>query len=911
MAEELRKLDKEADNFIQTLKLGAGIDLGGKIVSSLGAVPGLFSDAVRRGVEFNTSLADSEVAIANVVKQFAGLNDEAAKAEAAKAIQKIIEVEPKAAGSLRDLTGGLMATVGSAQAAGISIEQNVDLVGRFANALANLNIPTEQLNQEMRAIFSGNITPDAAVAKTLQITSADVERAKQAGNLYDYLVKKVGSLGEAGDTFAVKWSSLQSSIDKGLGVMAQSTTQQLAAIADALQKEIAKPETLEALRTMGVEIGHLVEDAGALVSWLVKNADTLALVARVTGTVVVALAALKLRDLVAGLGLKAAAWMRSTAAVQANTAALRENAAAQAGAVRGPAGGAGMLGRAGTLLGSAAGVAVAVGAANQLGQQLNDYRVQGEINANNAGSQDAQRRLNAMYQLITAAKTEEEQLKAKATLMKELLAVQNEYAAAVAKHSSSTSLFNDTEDARRVQNLEALLSTLNVYKDAWAKLAGSQAKADAERQKKAMELTAEERQQLDILKEEVAIMELRAAGYEDVAREAQKNLDIEKQVIALRKANPKLNDATARDLVSRGMNAKEMEAAKAAAEDLRKTLEAPTGYAPWDLEAQQKRAAELSGKFANMTGNAAPGENATLEEWKAAAGGNAEALKLANEIAQVWQEISETRTKIAAEANEQHLADAEMAKRYQDAKKDLEIELGIQAALLRNDKERVRELERQRDIERTKNALIAEGYGIAAAGAAAEKLANAKKAVEDKETAKRKTDAELKLKLEEAKATRSKRDDKAVEDTIFKREKRQEFLDAGFSPAEADKLTARAMAARDRQRIREEGRIGGTALRSSRDTLGGGVDNLAALKTPLGEQIAQAGGATGTAKAGVPGAKDAGSKELADAAAAATAMAGEVKAAAAALKAALNETKKELATLKAEVTQLASAETGR
>jgi len=174
---------------------------------------------VKRGIEFNATMQDGEGAIAAIIEQFQGLNAEAAKDEAAKAMRQLIELEPKAAGTLTDLLNGFSGTAAAAASAGISIQQNIDLTGRFANALARLKLPVEQIGQEMRSILTGNIGADSQLARTLGITNEMVKAAREAGVLYDFLATKIGKLGESADNVATRFSSFQSAIDKALGAL--------------------------------------------------------------------------------------------------------------------------------------------------------------------------------------------------------------------------------------------------------------------------------------------------------------------------------------------------------------------------------------------------------------------------------------------------------------------------------------------------------------------------------------------------------------------------------------------------------------------------------------------------------------------------------------------------------------------
>jgi hypothetical protein len=270
----LGKLEGSADRFVDTLRAGVGIDLGGRLVSGLASLPGIFADTLKAGFDFNVSLHDSEIAISNVVQKFMGLNAEAGKNEAAKAMAQIIELEPKAAGTLQDLTSGFIASLAAAQAAGVSIEENIELVGLFANGLANAAIPAEQLVQEMRAVFSGNLGPDAAFgAGVLGLKNEDIRKAKEAGNLYQLLKERIGTLGVAGDSASVAMSSLGSAISKAQGILAKPLFEKAVQGAKDLTVALDNPEVIKALTDLGIGIGKIVDTGTGLASWAVQNAE--------------------------------------------------------------------------------------------------------------------------------------------------------------------------------------------------------------------------------------------------------------------------------------------------------------------------------------------------------------------------------------------------------------------------------------------------------------------------------------------------------------------------------------------------------------------------------------------------------------------------------------------------------------
>jgi hypothetical protein len=383
----LKRADAAADEFVQSIKAGVGIDIGGRLVSSIASIPTLLQNAVSRGVEFNMTMQNAEVGISNVLAKFMDLDKAAAKREAGKAMQQLIELEPKTAGGLSDLVQGFLATVASAQAVGMSVEQNIDLVGKFANGLANANIDASQLSQEMRAIFTGNITPDAAFAKILEIDNATIEKAKEAGNLYQILTERIGSLGEAGDSANVRMSSFESARDKALGKLAEPISE---AFLDGIKEitEALDNGNSEELEKLGYQLAELVKQGVSFTQWATQNTGVLLLMAKAVGGLVAAYAAFKLTTIISGLTGKARAVLANKTAIDAETASLATNTAAQRANAAARATGAAVPTRAAT--GRASNVAGAAGLGVGIGLIGYDalQSKAAEINAATAKSDD-------------------------------------------------------------------------------------------------------------------------------------------------------------------------------------------------------------------------------------------------------------------------------------------------------------------------------------------------------------------------------------------------------------------------------------------------------------------------------------------------------------------------------------------
>lgn len=250
----LRSASSNVDKFAK----GASSSFS-RLSASLGVLGGGFTlgAIVKQGFSFNQTMQDSEVAIGNVLQQLAGLNAEAAKSEAAKAMQQLIDLEPEAAGGLTDLVGGFMATIAAAQGVGITVNQNIDLVGKFANALANANLPMDQLGQEMRSILTQNIGADSSLAKILGITNEMVGKAREAGTLYEFLSSKIGLLGVAGDTAAVAFSTLNSALSKAAGALTADMFSD--SVSGAKSLSVAVDENIQSFQYLGKALGDVID----------------------------------------------------------------------------------------------------------------------------------------------------------------------------------------------------------------------------------------------------------------------------------------------------------------------------------------------------------------------------------------------------------------------------------------------------------------------------------------------------------------------------------------------------------------------------------------------------------------------------------------------------------------------------
>lgn len=332
------QLETQTDRLFNALKTGVAIDIGGRLVSGLAAVPGLFERAIERGVQFNAVLETSRLGIAAVLKQFdregrfKSFDD--ALAASAGAIDLLKQKAKESPATFQSLVQAYQALAGPLSAANVPMAKQVDLIVNMSQALSGLGISSQQLLQETRALVTGNINADAAAAKILGITAADVNGAKQRGQLYEFLSGKIAAFAEAGkrgaSTYQTAMSNLDDAIDDVLAKISKPVFEALTKGTLDLSAALNDPEIVNSLRDIGEMVAGLVAAGYDLTRWAIENRDALILVAKAAAAVGAAYTAINLASLVAGLALKTAAFVKSTMALEAETAALGRNTAAQA-----------------------------------------------------------------------------------------------------------------------------------------------------------------------------------------------------------------------------------------------------------------------------------------------------------------------------------------------------------------------------------------------------------------------------------------------------------------------------------------------------------------------------------------------------------------------------------------------------
>lgn len=148
----------------------------------------------QRGIEFNSSMEQSKIAIASIITSMANLEDgqgkvlqgaekyAAAQGIAADMMKEIQRLGLETTATTEELVQGVQNVMGSALNAGIKLEQIPKFAVSAAQAMQTLGIPLEQMRTELDALLTGNIdSGDDILVKRLGLDKETLDNWRQQG----------------------------------------------------------------------------------------------------------------------------------------------------------------------------------------------------------------------------------------------------------------------------------------------------------------------------------------------------------------------------------------------------------------------------------------------------------------------------------------------------------------------------------------------------------------------------------------------------------------------------------------------------------------------------------------------------------------------------------------------------------
>jgi hypothetical protein len=339
------EMDGAAKEFVETLKLGAGIDIGGRIVEGIAEIPNVLREAIAEGVRFNAELESMRLSLAGMQRQFSGGAIGSFNAGLAVSDGLISSMRTKAnelGVSFEAMLETYKTTAGAMFQGGVTdLNKQVELSALLMRTMQGLGISGFMATRDTQDLLTG-MADRTKAGRELGIRDEDIQKAKEAGTLYEFLNQKLSGFAEAGaagaHTFTAEMERMHNEVQQLEAEVSKPIFEALRAGLADLNVELAKPEVQQSLENLGYDIAALVKGGMALVDWAVRNANVLVPLATGAGLFGVALAGLQIAKITADLGMWAVGLLRSsegltaeTAALVANTAAQVENASARGG----------------------------------------------------------------------------------------------------------------------------------------------------------------------------------------------------------------------------------------------------------------------------------------------------------------------------------------------------------------------------------------------------------------------------------------------------------------------------------------------------------------------------------------------------------------------------------------------------
>lgn len=139
-----------------------------------------------------------------------------AQRESMEAVSLLRKANLQTIATLPELTEAFQAALAPARSYGLTVKDTVGFTKDMANAAAAIGMPMNQLSQEIRAVLEGDTSRNSRVNQILQITPAIIQAHRAAGDLGEYLHKRLEDYAVAGDAMAHSWVGIKSNIEDAI-----------------------------------------------------------------------------------------------------------------------------------------------------------------------------------------------------------------------------------------------------------------------------------------------------------------------------------------------------------------------------------------------------------------------------------------------------------------------------------------------------------------------------------------------------------------------------------------------------------------------------------------------------------------------------------------------------------------------
>lgn len=200
---------------------------------------GAFKEVVSEAINFNAELENSTTSISSLLVAVGTIRDSfgetltgyraftAAQGIARDQMAKLRVESLKTTASFEDLVKTLQVAVAPGLRAGLNIDQVREFTVEISKAAAAVGVQQNQLAEEIRSILAGTINlRNTRIAAALGITNDDIRRAKELGNLAEFLRDRFNSFNIAAaastNNFDIIVSNLKSGLSQLIGTGGKS-----------------------------------------------------------------------------------------------------------------------------------------------------------------------------------------------------------------------------------------------------------------------------------------------------------------------------------------------------------------------------------------------------------------------------------------------------------------------------------------------------------------------------------------------------------------------------------------------------------------------------------------------------------------------------------------------------------------
>jgi len=227
-----------------TISTGAVAGLAAAAVGVYGAFKAVEAagqflfDLGEKGIEANRKIETLKLGLATVIASAGKITLDGVELKgvdaltaslpiAAEQFQKLRIEALQTAGTIETIGPAFQQAIGPGLAAGLGLDQIRKTTIDIVNLATSIGQPLDQVGQELRAIFEGQIDRNARIAKTLGITSEDLQNAREAGKLAEFLNEKLLAASAAGKLVAQTFEGAKSNLAEAADVFAGTVTEGL------------------------------------------------------------------------------------------------------------------------------------------------------------------------------------------------------------------------------------------------------------------------------------------------------------------------------------------------------------------------------------------------------------------------------------------------------------------------------------------------------------------------------------------------------------------------------------------------------------------------------------------------------------------------------------------------------------